>query len=314
MVTGASKKITRNQKPYVIFTVSDKTTTKDIKVWGIDGDKYPELMSAKWLKITCNVGEYDGQIDLTSNEMPMIVPAPQSLDPYMNDRGLDDDKASGILTELIHVIQNNVDSPFIRGYLEYAYTTLDRNLLLNAPASSSNRGAYRGGLLEHIYKVLKNAISIASNLTIGKSCPKINMDIVIAGVLMHDLGKIYTYGIDDAGLAYAKSSNTLIGHLSLSYSISVMTWIALESNIGRAVPEEIKDHINHCILAHHGQLAYGSPVKPHSLEAYIVHVADMADSMSSNFAEASLAGQPNEFGFVDGSKFSSIPLFVGGQQ
>ena len=114
-------------------------------------------------------------------------------------------------------------------------------------------------------------------------------------------------------MAKATRSGMLLEHLSMSYGISVQAFIQAESILHKPIPEEIKDHINHCILAHHGQLAYGSPITPRSIEAQIVHVADMADSTVSNFAEPSKAGDGNadDNGFVEGSRFSSRQLFVG---
>lgn len=310
MVTGATKKVTRTQKPYLIVTVADRTTTKDIKVWGVDGDKHPELLAAKWLKINCTVGEYQGSLDLTTRDVPMIVPPPVNQEPYMNDRGLSMDDVSVYMDRLDSVI-GEIKCPYIREYLRVGYGNMDRDLFMSSPASVSNRGAYRGGLVEHVAKVLENAKSSMNSIAMGKHTPDIDRDVVIASVLMHDIGKMYTYDIDDAGIAVAKRANRLIGHLSLSYAISTQTWIVVESQLNRAVPEEIKDHINHCILAHHGQLEYGSPVKPQSTEAYIVHIADMMDSMVSNFAEASMADEPNEDGFVPGTYFSTKPQFVG---
>ena len=126
---------------------------------------------------------------------------------------------------------------------------------------------------------------------------------------------MYAYSVDSTGVRHTRSG-LLLAHLPMSYGLSVQAFMQAESVLKRAIPEELKDHINHCILAHHGQLDYGSPVKPQSVEAQIIHVADMSDSTTSNFAEPTRNNLDNvdDNGFVEGSYFSSRTVYVGDKQ
>lgn len=213
-------------------------------------------------------------------------------------------------------VMESVKNPYIDEYLKCVFQDSGEliNLFLNAPASQSNRGAFRGGLVDHVRKVMHNALSIMQSQLVATKPPEIDRDIVIAGVMMHDIGKAYAYAVDEEGNAYTTQSGHLLQHLPMSYGISIQAFIQAESKLGAAIPESLKNHINHCILAHHGVLEYGSPVKPMSIEAHIVHVADMADSTTSNFAEDTRNYKNlTEDGFITGTVFSNTRLFVGEQ-
>lgn len=211
-------------------------------------------------------------------------------------------------------IVESVKDPYIQEYLRCVFQDHEDlvSLFVNAPASQSNRGAFRGGLVDHVRKVMHNALSIMQSQLVGNKPPLINRDIVIAGVMMHDIGKAYAYGVDEEGCAYTTQSGHMLQHLPMSYGISIQAFIQAESKLGVSIPESLKNHINHCILAHHGVLEYGSPVKPMSIEAHIVHVADMADSTTSNFAEDSRKNtNVTKDGFITGTIYSNTRLFVG---
>lgn len=242
----------------------------------------------------------------------MIVATPDDTGPYESARGLTREQAEGMYDALME-FKAQVKNVYIRTYLDVIFDNPDvKEQFTTAPASVSNRGAYRGGLVEHTYKVMLNAMALIASQRMARDPAPIDDEIVIAGILTHDLGKMYAYAIDSTGPSHTRSG-LLLAHLPMSYGISVQAFIQAESELRKEIPADIKDHINHCILAHHGVLEYGSPIKPQSIEAQIVHTADMADSTTSNFAEVTLDELPHvdKQGFVPGSYFSSKTVYVG---
>lgn len=139
-----------------------------------------------------------------------------------------------------------------------------RRAFAQAPAAKSMHHAYLGGLLEHTLSVLGLA---------GRACdhyPDLNRDLVLAGVLLHDVGKTaelsYTrsFGYTDAG--------NLLGHIALE-----TLWVQKRIDALPGFPEELCLHLLHIMLSHHGRLEYGSPVVPKTPEALLVHYLDDLD-------------------------------------
>lgn len=139
-----------------------------------------------------------------------------------------------------------------------------RAAFAKAPAAKSLHHVYLGGLLEHTLSVVGMALRACEHY------PQMNRDLVLAGVLLHDLGKT-------AELSYQRSFGytdvgNLIGHIPLE-----SLWISKACEGIQGFPEELKLQILHVVLSHHGKLEFGSPVTPRTPEAFLVHTLDDLD-------------------------------------
>jgi 3'-5' exoribonuclease len=142
------------------------------------------------------------------------------------------------------------------------------------PASIHGHHARLGGLLQHTVEVLAIA------RTIARACGA-DLDLVVAGALLHDIGKLESYAWDRV-FEYTERGS-LVGHV-------VLGALMLDQRV-RAEPEPPctdteRDLLLHLLLAHHGQLEYGSPVRPMTLEAEVLHWADNASAKTTSLAEA----------------------------
>ena len=142
------------------------------------------------------------------------------------------------------------------------------------PAATVGHHAYLGGLLKHTVEVI----------FIGRNVAKIanaDVDLVTAGILLHDIGKLEAYRWDGAFAPTEK--NVLYGHV-------VLGALELERRVRAARPmpctEQELDILQHLVLSHHGVLEYGAPVRPATLEAEIVHFADNASAKTASFNDA----------------------------
>lgn len=308
LIADAEARLTKKGKPFTKLVLKDATGQINVNIWDFDLKENRDLQPGAFIVATIKVGEYQGMKNASSNAVPMLVAAPSDLSPYELTLGLTPQEIEEHWSYISDTV-DTVEDIYLKEYLRVIISVYAEGIK-NGAASASNRGAFRGGLVEHYAKVMRNALACMETQLLSKLQPSINRDIIIAGVIAHDLGKIFTYKIDSLGVTTTRCGH-LIQHLPLSYSMSVQAWIAVESSIRQEVPEELKDHINHIILSHHGKLEYGSPVVPKSIEAYIVHTADMMDSMTSNYAEDSIADEPNLDGFVPGGFFSTKNIYVG---
>ncbi len=165
-----------------------------------------------------------------------------------------------------------------------------RSRLERTPASVSGHHAKLGGLLQHIIEVATIARATA------KAC-KANLDLVTAGVLLHDIGKVESYDVSTGGFGYTACGH-LLGHV-------VLGCMMLERRVSDTVPRHCSDEqlmeLEHIILSHHGSLEFGSPVQPMTLEAEVIHWADEASAKSNDMLESLEDGEC----FADGEEISS---------
>ncbi len=145
-----------------------------------------------------------------------------------------------------------------------------------APAARSMHHAFRSGLLEHTMSV-----AAISGLLAGHY--DLDADLVMAGALLHDLGKIWELEIG-ASIEYTDDGR-LIGHLP-------METLFVEKKLGELenFPRETRRQLLHMLLSHHGEYGFGSPRRPKTPEALLVHMADNLDSKMAGMLEAITAG------------------------
>jgi len=141
-----------------------------------------------------------------------------------------------------------------------------------APAARSMHHAFRSGLLEHTVSVTTAALSLARHY-------RLDGDMVVAGALLHDLGKIWELEIG-ASIEYTDDGR-LLGHLPMETLFVERKIIELER-----FPPELRRQLLHILLAHHGEYEFGSPRRPKTPEALLVHMVDNLDSKMAGMLEA----------------------------
>jgi 3'-5' exoribonuclease len=131
-----------------------------------------------------------------------------------------------------------------------------------------------GGLLLHVFEVTDIARYIA------RTVRKADQDLVIAGAMLHDIGKVEAYGVSPDGFSHTPTG-MLLGHVTLG---ALMFDRRLRDS-GLALTTAQRDELLHFILSHHGALEFGSPVQPMTTEAEIVHWADEASAKATDMID-----------------------------
>ena len=149
-----------------------------------------------------------------------------------------------------------------------------------APSARSMHQAYLGGLLEHTLCVTRNALKLADNY------PAANRSLLIAGALLHDMGKTLEYSCDKK-ISYTDAGR-LIGHITMGAAL-----VELHASLLPGFPHAKKILVQHMIISHHGFYEFGSPKRPKTLEALLLHHADVADAQISNYTEYCAAAEKN---------------------
>ena len=175
------------------------------------------------------------------------------------------------LFEHLNELIANVSHSQLKTLLESIFSDqLIRKRFGDAPAGKLWHHAYLGGLLEHTLSVTDICVAV------GKMYPRINCDLLMAGALLHDIGKISSFSFRT--LIDYTDEGRLIGHIVQGAQL-VREKIASISNF----PVELERHLLHLILSHQGKLEQASPVVPMTLEALILYYADEIDSKTNAF-------------------------------
>jgi 3'-5' exoribonuclease len=145
-----------------------------------------------------------------------------------------------------------------------------------APGSIGLHHAKLGGLLLHTYEVASIARQTARTMAVGST--RVNVDLVVAGALLHDIGKVEAYEIAATGFSYTPCG-LLLGHVVLGCLMLERRLTAMRDPL--CSEGQLLD-LQHMILSHHGALEFGSPVQPMTIEAKILHWADESSVKASD--------------------------------
>lgn len=171
--------------------------------------------------------------------------------------------------------RGEIKKPRLKATLDLFYDDPDfRKRYEQCPAAIHGHHAALGGLLKHTTEVAAIA------RTIARACGA-DLDVVLAGVLLHDIGKLESYRWD--GVFEFTDVGRLLGHVVIG-ALMLDRRLDEEDDVP-CTPFE-RDILLHMILSHHGHLEFGSPVVPMTLEAEVIHWADNASAKTASFAEA----------------------------
>ena len=170
------------------------------------------------------------------------------------------------MQEELHRVIRTIKNPFLRRLLEDIFRDPDIwKAFCRAPAAKSMHHAYLGGLLEH---TLSLALLVRVVL---KHYPFLDGDLVLAGALLHDLGKTWELS-PDLGFDYTDEGR-LLGHILMGLDV-------MEKKIAciPEFPQPLAMQLKHVVASHHGELEFGSPKQPMTLEAICLHMLDNLDA------------------------------------
>lgn len=261
LVAQHAIKTARNGKEYQFFKLQDRTGSMDAFNFHFRSGQSYEFREGEILSARGSVQEFKGNVQIHLQD---VQPSGAAFDRtrFLPATSEDIDDLFQRLDRLINAVQDRMlkkllvlasQDPEIRGRLRYA------------PAAKSMHHACIGGLLEHLVSVMELA---------GRICPhypRIDADMVLAGAFFHDMGKLYELEYETS-FEYS-TRGMLIGHLVIGVEI-----IDRFAQHIRDFPSARLLELKHIVLSHHGELEYGSPKRPKTLEAMLVHYLDDMDA------------------------------------
>ena len=291
-VADRVEKQTGNGEPFVILTLGNASGTIDTEpIWA-------NLLAERWadgaergaaVQAIGQVALYRGKRQLKLTRPVRVLPRDQlELREFIPHITEDPARLWAKIDEMRH----GLSSRRLQRVLALFFDDESFRLAFErTPASINGHHAKVGGLLLHVCEVAYIARAMAKAMGA-------NIDLVTVGVLLHDIGKLEAYGVSWEGFVRTPQGN-LIEHVVLG-AMMLDERLAREAAAGTPVCDASQRlELLHLILAHHGKLEFGSPVRPLTLEAEIVHRADDASAKAADVADAT--ADPDAF--RDGAEF-----------
>jgi 3'-5' exoribonuclease len=231
-----------------------------------DVDRFKnEFDAGEFVRVEGRGSIYNGQVQLVLSTIRRINPDQDRLQGFREeDCILSAPRPIDEMWEELQGHLRSVKNDHVRVLLNRIVADHESQLRI-WPAAQQIHHAYRGGFLEHITKMAEVGRSIARSYGADE-------DLVLAGVVLHDIGKLQELGYEGGAGSYTRDGN-LVGHIALGLMM-------VRETIGgiSGFPVELRAQIEHLVASHHGTREYGSPVEPKTVEAFILATVDELDA------------------------------------
>lgn len=276
----AEKNLAFSQKgaPYLNVRLKDKTGELDGKVWDNAREWDKAFKKGDIIRIEARSANYKNVIQLSITELKKAADEDITLSDYLSAARKDGEQ---MLAELMSLVES-VDTPPLKALLDSFFHDEElAGLFMKAPAAKGFHHVYLGGLLEHTLSVVR-LLDLACAHYEG-----IDRDLLLTGGILHDIGKIYEFSYDR--IVDYTDEGRLVGHIVMGVEMVDKRIAALED-----FPTHLALKLRHILLSHHGDLEYGSPKRPKTVEALIVHFMDDLDAKVNAFQEYIAAARDDE--------------------
>lgn len=252
----------KSGRSYLNIKLMDKTGEVEARVWDNTDDISKVFEKGDFVKIKGFVVTYQAGLQLNITDVMKVSEDTINIRDFLPVSSREPDE---MMIELEGIV-NNISDKFIKKLLTSFLEDVEiKHLFKLAPAAKSMHHTYIGGLLEHVLSICRLIDGVIKNYQ------NINKDLLFAGAILHDIGKIYelkferTFDYSDEG--------RLLGHIAIGAGM-------IEKKLAEVsdFPNELAMLLKHMILSHHGYLEFGSPKRPKTIEAIILYYMDDLDS------------------------------------
>ena len=278
--------VTKTGKEYGRLMLQDKTGIVDAKIWNLNSPGVGTFEAMDYVRIDGDVSVFMGANQLNVERIRKADEGEYLPENYLpvSDKNLEE------MYKNLRILVSSIKNPYLKRLTE-SYFVEDPAFIkafkFHSAAKSVHHG-FVGGLLEHTLSVAKLCDYFAA------AYPMLNRDLLLTAAVFHDIGKLRELS------PFPENDYTDDGQL-LGHIIIGTEMIADRICTIPGFPERLAAELKHCILAHHGELEYGSPKKPAILEALALNFADNADAKMETMIEA-LRGGGNNMGWLGYSR------------
>jgi 3'-5' exoribonuclease len=261
LVTAKNHGVTKGGSGYLTLKLMDRSGEIECRVWERAEELGKEFDKNDFVRVRGHATLYQGKLQIRIQDVGRVGENEIAAEDFLPKSKFDPEA----MAEELMTILGGMKNPHLRALAEAFFgDQAFMDLFKRAPAGKSIHHPYLGGLLEHTLSLLKLILKVVENYQ------GIDVDLLLIGGFLHDMGKIYEFSYDRA-VEYSDRGQ-LLGHL-------VMEVETVNEKI-KAIPgfpEELAMLVKHMLVSHHGSLEFGSPKLPQTLEAVILHYLDDLD-------------------------------------
>lgn len=279
-------KMTKGGKPYFDLVFADATGSLSLKVWS-DTPLYPEAENLALNAIVKLEGEWtQNQYGVNGNGVSWARLDDSAIADFLAGDPATRRKQEKDFSDILAFCEKMKDPRLKKLCARFLETMGDR--FRRTAAAKKNHHARRGGLVEHVAQMMRSAEAICGVY------PELNQDLMIAGVLFHDCGKLWENSYPEDGFGQIHSRyGEMLGHIPLGIELANKLWQELlgasefdDFSECEPATDDVRLHLLHLIGSHHGQLEFGSPVLPKTSEAHALHYIDNLDAKMEMLRDA----------------------------
>ncbi len=268
----AEKRLCSTQKgaPYLALTLMDRTGVIEARMWEGENPRHADARFSKgdFVLVRGEAQLFRESVQLRVLSLQPVLPEDVDAADFMPRSPVEPEVLEKRLDRFVRSISCEPLNIFLQALFRKGGGV--RRLFVTAPAAKKMHQAYLGGLLEHSVSVAGLAHSIAGFY------PILERDLLVAGALVHDLGKTEEFRYDAPPIDYTDRGR-LLGHMAIG--VEIIDRCAAETGIDPGNPHIMA--LKHMILSHHGQREYGASVLPMTPEAVALHLIDDMDAKMS---------------------------------
>lgn len=256
----------KDGKEYLNVILSDSSGDIEARVWSGAAELAEKINKGDFVKVTGKANIYQGRKQFIIQGCEQIDKDQVNEDDFIFSAQVN---AEEMFKELYDIVLNLKDV-YIRDLLKLVLDDAEvARRLKTWQAGKSIHHAYKSGLLEHVLSCVKLSLSLSAHYNV-------NENYVVAGAILHDLCKIYELS-DGYNVDYTEEGK-LVGHLVKGVELVDKYAYKIKN-----FPYDLKMHLKHILLSHHGYYEYGSPKIPQTSEAMLLHLIDHMDSKMHSF-------------------------------
>ena len=262
---------TKNGKDYMSLTLMDKTANADAKIWDPNSEGIGDFDELDYVHVTGEVTVFNGAIQINIRRLRKADDGEYDPADYLPMSPYDNDGMYNQLKNVIETVKNPSLNQLLKSFFIEDGEFIDR--FRKSSAAKTVHHGFVGGLMQHTLAVTR----LCKFYT--KAYAALDHDLLITAALLHDIGKVRELS------RFPENDYTddgqLLGHIYMGTEM-----IAEHAGKIADFPPKLLSELQHCILAHHGELEFGSPKTPELIEAMALNLADNTDAKLETFTES----------------------------
>ena len=260
MVKSVNVGRTTAQKPYLKFEFVDQTGSVFANKWSVKPEELETFEAGQVVTVKGLVQLYNAQKQINI-ESVTIVEGEVDYSQYVESSRFEQDMLKSLIMSFIEEMHPG----YYQEVLQYFLTKYEDAFYIH-PAASRMHHAFMSGLAQHVYEMLKMGSAYCDLY------PTVNRDLLYAGIILHDMGKLFEMSYENCIKTEYTLEGLMIGHINMM--VSMIDEASKE--LGYSGEEVL--FLKHLIISHHGKLEWGSPKEPMIIEAELLHYLDVVSA------------------------------------